>query len=131
MTSPTITGGELELAVEDLQRSRAFYTTAFSAAEVVTSPSYVELDIGGATRVGLYERVAFGANPGRVPPPPAEGEISRTELYLRVSDLPAAIVKLEAAGARLLSAAQDRSWGERAAYFADPDGNVVVVAVPV
>jgi len=38
---------------------------------------------------------------------------------------------LEAAGARLLSAAAPRDWGDEAAYFADPDGNVLVVARPV
>ena len=114
----------------DWERSRAFYASAFAASEIVTSPNYLELDIGGATRLGLYERVAFGVNTGQVPLPASTGEIARTELYFRVSDLAAAVAKLEAAGARLLSAARDRSWGERAAYFADPDGNVVVVAVP-
>jgi catechol 2,3-dioxygenase-like lactoylglutathione lyase family enzyme len=119
------------LAVDDLERARAFYASAFAASEVVSSPSYLELEIGGTTRLGLYERVAFGRNTGQVPPPLASGEISRTELYFRVADLPAAIAKLDAAGARLLSPAQDRSWGERAAYFADPDGNVIVAAVRI
>ena len=55
----------------------------------------------------------------------------RDRLYLRVDDLPAAVDALEAAGARLLSAAAPRDWGDEAAYFADPDGNVLVVARPV
>lgn len=118
------------LAVEDLRRAVAFYTGAFGCAEVVTSPNYVELDAGGTTRLGLYERVGFGRNIGSMPAAPVAGEVSRAELYFRVDALPAAIEKLEAAGARLLSSAQERPWGEVAAYFADPDGNVIAVAVP-
>jgi hypothetical protein len=30
-----------------------------------------------------------------------------------------------------LSPLADHTWGERAAWFADPDGNVVAVAEPV
>jgi uncharacterized glyoxalase superfamily protein PhnB len=35
---------------------------------------------------------------------------------------------LEAAGARPLKELAPQSWGEEAAWFADPDGNVVAVA---
>jgi catechol-2,3-dioxygenase len=35
---------------------------------------------------------------------------------------------LECAGARRLSPRQQRGWGDEAAYFADPDGNVFAVA---
>lgn len=34
------------------------------------------------------------------------------------------------AGGRPLSPLQPRSWGEEAAWFADPDGNVIAVAQP-
>jgi GNAT superfamily N-acetyltransferase len=43
----------------------------------------------------------------------------------------AAVSRVESAGGRVLSPALPRDWGDRAAYFADPDGNVVVVAVPL
>jgi uncharacterized glyoxalase superfamily protein PhnB len=49
-------------------------------------------------------------------------------LYVRVDDAVEVAARLEAAGARPLSPLIDRSWGERAAWFADPDGNVVAVA---
>ncbi|MBI2932661.1 MAG: VOC family protein, partial [Planctomycetes bacterium] len=39
-----------------------------------------------------------------------------------------AIARIEATGARLLSARAPRPWGDEAAYYADPDGNVVVLA---
>ncbi|MEO6773080.1 MAG: hypothetical protein ABI467_08655 [Kofleriaceae bacterium] len=40
-------------AVSDVPRAVAFYVAAFSATEAVTSPNYVELDLGGATRLGI------------------------------------------------------------------------------
>ena len=47
---------------------------------------------------------------------------------MRVEDLDKTIDRLGRVGARKLSPRQERSWGEEAAYFADPDGNVVAVA---
>lgn len=117
------------LAVENVERSVAFYRRAFGWTPAVTTPVYVELEIAGGTRLGLYDRVGFGRNTGQAPPAAVPQELSRTELYLRVDALPAAIASLEDAGARCLSAAAARTWGDTAAYFADPDGNVVVVAV--
>ena len=39
--------------------------------------------------------------------------------------------RLTARGARCLSPLAPRPWGDEAAYFEDPDGNVVVVARPL
>jgi lactoylglutathione lyase len=116
------------LAVDDLARAASFYKAAFACSETVTSPNYIELDLGSAIRIGVYERVAFGRNTGRTPPKLMRGDISRTELYFRVASLPSATADLEAAGAELLAAAQERPWGETVAYYADPDGNVIAVA---
>jgi predicted enzyme related to lactoylglutathione lyase len=118
------------LAVEDLQRAVAFYRQAFEWREIVSTATYAELAIDDGMRIGLYERVAFGRNTGQVPIAAVAGELSRTELYLHVDSLPDTIASLERAGARCLSAARRREWGDEAAYFADTDGNVIVVAKP-
>jgi predicted enzyme related to lactoylglutathione lyase len=57
-----------------------------------------------------------------------DGAITGAEIYLRCDDVEAAVDRLEAAGGRLLSALAPRDWGDDAAYYADPDGNVIVVA---
>ena len=62
-----------------------------------------------------------------------EGEIgdaryTGAEVYVKVDDLDAAIERLGDAGATALSPRREREWGHEAAYFADPDGNVVAVA---
>jgi catechol-2,3-dioxygenase len=47
---------------------------------------------------------------------------------VRVEDLDGTIERLHDSGARPLSGRAERGWGDEAAYFADPDGNVVAVA---
>lgn len=118
------------LAVEDLPRAKAFYATAFGWPQAVDVPVYAEFQLPAGMRLGLYERVGFGRNTGQLPAQTPTGEISATELYLYVDDLVPSIERLKSAGARELSAPATRAWGDTAAYFADPDGNVLVVARP-
>lgn len=110
------------LAVSDLPRAVALYTAGLGMRPVVDAPHYVELDGG----VGLYQRAGFGGNIGEVPEP-ARG-VTGTELYFRVPDLGGACAALAAAGARALSPAAPRPWGEFVAYYADEDGNVIALA---
>jgi predicted enzyme related to lactoylglutathione lyase len=116
------------LAVTDLPRMRGFYREVLGWPEVVDVPVYVELQAASGMRLGLYHEVGFGKNIGRVPEPAPP--ITRTELYLHCADLDAAIARAEANGARLLAPRAIRPWGDEAAYFADPEGNVVVLARP-
>lgn len=116
------------LAVTDLAKSVEFYRTAFGWPTEVEVPVYVEFKLPGGNFLGVYVRESFGGNTGQVPFAVPEGELAGTELYFRVDDLEAAVERLEAAGARLLSEARPRDWGDTAAYYADPDGNVLVVA---
>ncbi len=118
------------LAVEDLPRAAAFYDAAFGWEVGVDVSVYREYRVPGGTGVGLYVRGGFARNIGVVPASVPAGAVTSTELYAWVDDLPAAVARLERAGARLLSPAAPRDWGDDAAYFADPDGNVIAVAVP-
>ena len=118
------------LAVEDLPRAVTFYASGFDWRQVVGAPGYAEFELPGGMRLGLYERQGFGRNTGQVPAPTPPGELAPTELYFHADDLEAAIERLRRAGARELSALAPRDWGDEAAYFADPDGNVLVLARP-
>ncbi len=119
------------LAVNDLDRSRAFYDAAFGWAIAVEVPVYVEYMLPGGMLFGLYQREGFARNTGIAPATLPAGSITGTEIYLRVEDLPGAVARLRQAGARLLAPAAPRDWGDEAAYFADPEGNVLVVARPI
>lgn len=118
-------------AVSELARAAHFYERAFELTPQVQVPVYREYALPGGQRLGLYQREAFGRNTGQVPAQVPAGELTATELYLWVEELEPWLARLVAAGARLLSAAAPRPWGDEAAYFADPEGNVLVVARPL
>lgn len=118
----------LVFAVQDVARARAFYDAAFGWEVAVALPVFVEYRIGPGLGLGLYAREGYARNTGAMPCVTPPGAISAAEVYLRVDDLEAAVLRLERAGARVLSPISTRPWGDEAAYFADPDGNVVTVA---
>jgi predicted enzyme related to lactoylglutathione lyase len=120
------------LAARDLPRMVSFYRAAFGWTQTVDVPVYAELAMPNGQRLGIYAQAGFAANTGVPPAEPAPpGATTRTELYLHSDDVESWITRAEAAGARLLSALAPRPWGDTAAYFADPEGNVVVLAKEV
>ena len=116
-------------AVNDVTRSAAFYQGIFGwpRNERIDYDEYVELSAPDGT-LGLCERDTYARLTGAKPMTPENGDVSPAYLYVRVPEVREAIAKLDAAGARPLAPLAPRSWGEEAAWFADPDGNVVAVA---
>ena len=116
-------------AVKDVTRSVAFYEQALGWPRnpKISFANYVELQAPEGGTLGLYDRNGYA---GEVGAEPAElnGHVAPAYLYVRVPNVDDAVAAFEAAGARPLSPLADRVWGERAAWFADPDGNVVAVA---
>lgn len=121
--------GLVILATDDVERAERFWTRAFGWPVAVRVPPYRELALPDGMRLGLYQRDGFGANTGATAARPPPIGTTATELYVVVEDLASAVAALREAGATELSAAGPRAWGDTVAYFADPDGNVVAVAV--
>jgi uncharacterized protein len=120
------------LAVSDLQRSLAFWEFAFDwpRNDRIDYSNYVELFPPDGGTVGLFEREGFAGTVGAEPLAIENGAVAPAYVYVRVNDVEAAVARLEAAGGRVLSPLSPRQWGETAAWFADPDGNVIAVAAP-
>lgn len=116
------------LATRDLRTLSAFYRTVFSWVATVDTRNYVEFELPGRQRIGLYDREGFGRNFGETPGDVPEGAVRPFELYLQVTDIAIAAERIAAAGGRLLSGAAKREWGDEVAYFADPEGNVLALA---
>jgi len=117
------------LAVTDLPRMRAFYRDGLGWPLAQDIPVYAELLMPNGQRLGLYDAAAFARNTGLAPGfRPAGPGTAHVELYLRCEDVDAAGARLHGAGAALLSPRALRDWGDEAAYYADPEGNVVVLA---
>jgi catechol 2,3-dioxygenase-like lactoylglutathione lyase family enzyme len=118
----------LVFAVSDVDRAYDFYRGVFGWTSHIEWPGeYTELVVSEDDRLGLYRRDGYAATAG-AEPAELNGRVSTAYLYVRVEDLDETIARLDKAGARKLSPRSERGWGEEAAYFADPDGNVIAVA---
>ncbi|HEY2812366.1 MAG TPA: VOC family protein [Acidimicrobiales bacterium] len=97
----------------DIAAARPFYETVLdmSADDTVPSRIYFHCD---DVIVAIIDWTVEG-----------RGEFSPTieDLYFSVTDLEAAFVRARAAGARITSPIEQRSWGERSFYCLDLDGN--------
>lgn len=120
------------LAVSDLQRSLAFWESAFDwpRNDRIDYSNYAELFPADGGTIGLYERDGFAAEVGAEPLTIDDDAVAPAYVYTRVDDVDATVARIEAAGGRPLSPLRERDWGETAAWFADPDGNVIAVAGP-
>ena len=116
------------LAVEDLVRSVQFYDAVFGWERVVEAPVYVEYRLPDGSGVGLYSRAGFERNSGLGALPTPSGRSTSTELYLYVDNPALFIERLREMEAVELSPLSERDWGDEAAYFTDPDGNLLVIA---
>ena len=78
--------------------------------------------------LGLFERDGFAGEAAADPIPADPSRQTATEIYVRMDDARSAVERLRELGARELKQLEPKVWGHEAAYFADPDGNVVAVA---
>ena len=118
------------LSVDDLDNAVALYGGILGGEPTYRfppegEPAFVVLRFGGS-EVGLA--VAGGSPPlhGR-PTRPVTGH--RIELCIYVDDVDAAVEAMRGAGVEVVVEPADMSWGERIAYVADPDGNLVMLTV--
>lgn len=119
------------LYVADQQRSADFYTTALQQSPRLHVPGMTEYDLPGGGVLGLMPEEGIRRLLGpQLPDPAAANGIPRAELYLVVPDASASLKRAIAAGARELSAVQERAWGHHAGYVHDPDGHVLAFAQP-
>lgn len=112
------------IVCRDAPAAIEFYVAAFGAVEDfrMTEPGsgklgHVELQIGGARLMLADEWPDFGALS-----PDSIGGTAVT-LYLQVEDVDAVVAQAEQAGAMVLRAPADQSFGERTATVQDPFGH--------
>ena len=111
----------------DVEAVAAFYARlgfreGFRMAAEDSSAGFIRLQRDGAELGVTTEqspRVLAGVQPGPGP---------RHELFVYVADVDATVAALQQAGASVVREPADMFWGERLAYVADPEGNLVVLA---
>jgi lactoylglutathione lyase len=115
------------LSCADLARSLALYRDLLGGVQSYQFPEegdpvYVALEIG-SSHIGLGAMSGAPAH-GR-PQRPATGH--RIELCVYVDDVDATFESAGAAGFETVTAPADMPWGERTAWIADPDGNLLML----
>ena len=100
--------------VANVSRAAAFYERALGLPRVYEHRDRIAVQLGEA-RLLLHPAELDSTDIGTA-------RHGRTELYLGVPDVDAAIDDLRAKGVPVLQEATDEPWGERDAAILDPDG---------
>jgi len=119
------------IAVSNLERSTQFYSKIFRWKVFLQEEAVTIFELPDKQHFMLYRKESFALNPGQKPHMVPESSITATEFYFQTQNLEEIIQRLESYGARLLTPLAERTWGDEAAYFSDPDGNVIAVGRPL
>jgi predicted enzyme related to lactoylglutathione lyase len=123
---------ETILYVNNQELSCRFYQKILRRPPDVNVPGMTEFNLSEQCKLGLMPNKGIAKLFGdKLPHPDSGNGIPRCELYLYVEDLQLEFENAVNSGAKLLSAISDRDWGDKACYFSDPDGHVLVFAVKI
>ena len=107
------------LYVEDVARAVSFYERAFGFERTYEWRDGETVEFAALRREDSY--IGLGLGEGR----------GGFELCIYVEDVDAAALRLRDLGAAEVAAAEDQPWGERRAYFDDPDGHRLHVTAKI
>ena len=110
------------LIVDDIDKAQHFYTKTLGLPLKHRSGEYAQIALSG-TRLGLFSRSAMASTLDQKLEP--ESSSTKFELGFKVENCDAAFDELVACGVPAVTEPQTRSWGQRTAYLADPDGNLI------
>ena len=117
------------LYVNDQQLSTEFYSKIFRQNPELNVPGMTEFQLAENFKLGLMPNNGIAKILAHKTPHPESGNgIPRCELYLYVEDIELEFTNAVNTGAKLISAIQHRNWGDKACYFADPDGHIIAFA---
>lgn len=120
---------ETILYVNDQRTSAAFYQKLLRRTPDLDVPGMTEFILSDTCKLGLMPNKGIAKILAGQTPHPDEGNgIPRCELYLYVDDVQAEYEHALHSGAKPISALADRDWGDKACYFADPDGHILAFA---
>jgi predicted enzyme related to lactoylglutathione lyase len=123
------TKAEIILYVHDQEISMQFYRNMLQLTPVLHVPGMTAFQLMPNLRLGLMPNAGIAKIIGdQLPHPQTAAGIPRCELYLYVDDIEWAFKQAVAAGAQLIGAVEDRDWGDKVCYFADPDGHILAFA---
>jgi catechol 2,3-dioxygenase-like lactoylglutathione lyase family enzyme len=114
------------LHVSDVERSVALYIEAFGFEVGFRFPDEGPIEFAylklGDTGIGIGRAVA-----PPLPDWPAERDLGAFQLCIYADDTDAAAARLRSLGLRQVTEPREMPWGEKLAFFEDPDGNLIHV----
>lgn len=117
------------LYVSDLERSKLFYGRILQKEPVLDVPGMTEFMLSENFKLGMMPEAGIAKILTPLTRHPDEGNgIPRCELYLMVDNPEESVRRAVSAGAKLISAASSRDWGDTVGYCADPDGHIIAFA---
>lgn len=120
---------QIILFVENQEISSNFYQQILRVAPTLRVSGMTEFTLSGNLKLGLMPNAGIACILGNAVPHPSKATgIPRCELYLYVDNLEFEFENAIHCGAKQISSIQERNWGDRACYFADPDGHIITFA---
>jgi uncharacterized protein len=111
------------LAVHDLAAARAFYVDGLGWSPEVDVPGEVlMIRVGEHVVLSLWAEAEFEAEVGPVRRGKGVAPLTLAHNVRTPGEVDVVLATAKEAGARDVVPAQERSWGGRTGYFADPDG---------
>ncbi|RCU43140.1 lactoylglutathione lyase [Chryseobacterium lacus] len=117
------------LYVENQQSSTVFYEKIFRKKARLNVPGMSEFEIADNIVLGLMPNAGIAKIlKDKMPAPETGTGIPRCELYLYSDQIDSEYENVKALNIDIISPLQDMNWGDKAFYFADPDGHIIVFA---
>jgi lactoylglutathione lyase len=114
------------LHVSDVERSVELYTEAFGFELGFRWPEEGTLEFAflklGETGIGIGRAV-----PPPLPDWPAGRDLGKSQLCIYADDTSVAAERLRSLGMTQVTAPREMPWGEKLAFFEDPDGHLLHV----
>lgn len=125
----SVSGALFILYVKDQEKSMAFYRDVLDREPSLHVSGMTEFTLLEGSRLGLMPEKGIKNLLGEALPDPASAQgVPRSEVYLLVDDPVLYHKRAVEYGAKELSPALKRDWGDIAAYSLDPFGHVLVFA---
>jgi uncharacterized protein len=124
----------LTLAVDDLERSLAFYRDGLGlkskgiVGREFEHGAVAFFDLQAGLKLAIWPRDDLAHDTGLRKSPPSSTEFSIGHNVRSEEEVDAVMRDAERAGATIVKPAQKTFWGGYAGYFADPDGHLWEVA---
>jgi len=117
----------IALAVEDLQRSVAFYHDGLGFPKMDSPPGVAFFNLNG-TWLGLSEREALAKDATVSAEGSGYNNFNLAHNVASKEEVDTVFAQALQAGARTVKPVQEASWGGYHGYFSDPDGHLWEVA---